>query len=127
MKTTITALAIAMAAVPAYAEDLVLIGDAEGPVYSVDSRDIDRLDARADYIGGRVSEAASAAVGAAAMSAIEFIGRVPQIGVGAAQFEGRTGWAIKGMVPLGGRAHGSLGAFGAGGDVGVAGGIVIGF
>ena len=122
MKLTTAILAAALGTT-ATAQTMQIVGPAQPPVHSVDSRDIDRLDARIDDI--RTSPNGTA--GAAAMGAIDFVRDRPAIGFGVSRWEGVTGWAVKGMVPFSDRVHGSVSAFGAGGDVGAAGAFVIGF
>jgi len=129
MKTAIIiAAGIASAsAVTAQDRDITMLTSSVGPVYSVDSRDIDRLDGRIDGARADLSDARNYTAGTAALGAIDFVRQAPQIGFGLSSVDSRTGWAVNGMVPLGDRAHGSIGAFGAGDDVGVAGAFVIGF
>lgn len=130
MKILIAIAALGLAA-PTHAETLNIVGEAQGPVTNADSLDIDRLDGRVDALGsaGRAfsRQNRNGIAGAAAMSAIDFIKDQPAIGVGVSTWDGATGWAVKGMLPLGQNIHGSVSAFGAGNDVGAAGSIVIGF
>lgn len=118
-------------AAPGFAETMQIVGPAQPIVTSMDSRDIDRVDGRIDAMGRDVraasKEAQNGTAGVAALSAIDFVRGRPAIGVGAARWQGVTGWAVKGMLPLSDRLHGSVGAFGAGGDVGAAGSLVLGF
>lgn len=122
---------LCVAAAPAAAETFDIVGPGTGPVHSVDSRDIDRLEARIDggLAGARAASRAArnGIAGAAALSAVDFVRQMPAIGFGVSRWEGQTGWAVKGMLPFGERMHGTVGAFGAGDDAGAAASFVIGF
>jgi len=99
---------------------------ANNELNSINTR-MDGFNSRLGAVESAVGNNRKGIAGTAALASIDFVERKPAVGLGIATWDGEFGYAIKGMVPLSERVHGSVGVFGAGGEFGAAASVVLTF